>query len=100
MSSQDAAYGDAVKKVLELSGFGKPNPVQELAIRKGLAGSRNMVVAAPTASGKTLIAEMAALDTVRKSRKVVYIVPLKALASETQLAALAPTPLPANSVPP
>ncbi|MCK4714200.1 MAG: DEAD/DEAH box helicase, partial [Candidatus Aenigmarchaeota archaeon] len=82
MSSQDAVYRDAVSKVLELSGFEKPNPVQELAIKKGLAGNRNMVVAAPTASGKTLIAEIAALDTVRNNRKVMYIVPLKALASE------------------
>ncbi len=82
MSSQDAACRDAVRKALELSGFDKPNPVQELAIENGLIGERNMVVAAPTASGKTLIAEMAALDTVSRNRKVVYIVPLKALASE------------------
>jgi helicase len=41
-----------------------------------------MVVAAPTASGKTLIAEMAALEAIRKGGKAVYIVPLRALASE------------------
>jgi helicase len=73
---------EAVGKVLELSGFERPNPVQELAIRKGLLGKRNMVVAAPTASGKTLIAEIATLRTIRENRKVVYIVPLRALASE------------------
>jgi len=81
MTSGDAD-SDAVKKVLELSGFDKPNPVQELAIEKGLLGKRNMVVAAPTASGKTLIAEIAALRAIRENLKVVYIVPLKALASE------------------
>jgi helicase len=41
-----------------------------------------MVIAAPTASGKTLTAEIAALHMLWKGRKVLYIVPLKALASE------------------
>jgi helicase len=82
MTSKDRPPDEAVQKVLELSGFDKPNPVQELAIKEGLLGKGNMVVAAPTASGKTLIAEIAALRAIRENRKVVYIVPLKALASE------------------
>lgn len=73
---------DPVKKMLEASGFEKLNPPQEKALDKGLLKGENMVVAAPTASGKTGIAEIAALDTIRKNRKVVYIVPLRALASE------------------
>lgn len=82
MASSDTSLGEAALKVLELSGFDSPNPVQELALKNGLLGDKNMVVAAPTASGKTLIAEMAALQTIRQGRKAVYIVPLKALASE------------------
>ncbi|MFH1978100.1 MAG: DEAD/DEAH box helicase [Candidatus Aenigmatarchaeota archaeon] len=73
---------DPVNKVLELSGYEKLNPAQELAVKMGLVGDKNLVVAAPTASGKTLMAEIAALDTIQKGGKVIYIVPLKALASE------------------
>lgn len=73
---------EVVQKVLELSGFKEANPVQRLSIKKGLLSQKNLVLAAPTASGKTLIAEMAALQTIRENKKVVYIVPLRALASE------------------
>jgi len=42
-----------------------------------------MIVAAPTASGKTFIAELAMVNqAVKQGKKAVYIVPLKALASE------------------
>lgn len=73
---------DIVDKVLKASGFKTLNPPQELALKAGLLEDKSMVVASPTASGKTLIAEMAALNTIQKGGKVVYIVPLRALASE------------------
>jgi helicase len=73
---------DAAAKVLEISGIKQLNPAQQAALDRGLLSDSNMVIAAPTASGKTLIAEIAALDTLQKGRKVLYIVPLKALASE------------------
>ncbi len=73
---------DSIQKVLELSGFSELNPAQRAAVDAGLLNDKNLVVAAPTASGKTLIAEIAALDTIKKGRKVVYIVPLRALATE------------------
>ncbi len=72
----------SVKQVLDASGFPEPNPVQKKALDSGLLSGRNMVLAAPTASGKTLVAEMAAFNTIRKGKKVIYIVPLRALASE------------------
>ncbi|MFH1445220.1 MAG: DEAD/DEAH box helicase [Nanoarchaeota archaeon] len=71
-----------VQKVLDLSGIASLNPVQKKALDMGLLDDGNMVVAAPTASGKTLVAEFAALDAIKKNKKVVYIVPLKALATE------------------
>ncbi len=71
----------AVEKALEASGFPGLNPPQQAAVDKGVL-EKSMIVAAPTASGKTLIAEIAALDTIKKGGKVVYVVPLKALASE------------------
>ena len=55
---------ESVKKVLELSGLREPNPAQREALDKGLLGPRNMVVAAPTASGKTLLAEIAAIKAI------------------------------------
>ncbi|UCD03046.1 MAG: DEAD/DEAH box helicase [Candidatus Aenigmatarchaeota archaeon] len=71
-----------VNKVLEVSGFPEINPVQKAALDAGLLDGENMVLAAATASGKTLAAEMAMLKAVNQKKKTLYIVPLKALASE------------------
>lgn len=68
--------------VLDSSGFPDFNPVQKEALEKGLLDGKNLIVAAPTASGKTLVAELAAVSAFLKGKKTVYIVPLKALASE------------------
>ena len=58
-------------------------PAQEKAIKKGLLEGKNLLVCTPTASGKTLIAELACFKAVFENKgKAVYIVPLKALASE------------------
>jgi len=61
----------------------KLRPAQEKAVKKGLLEGKNLLVCTPTASGKTLIAELAAMKSVIEGRgKAIYIVPLKALASE------------------
>ncbi|HXW98806.1 MAG TPA: ATP-dependent DNA helicase [Methanomicrobiales archaeon] len=57
-------------------------PPQEECVRAGLFDGRNLLVAIPTASGKTLIAEMAMHHHIARGGKCLYIVPLKALASE------------------
>lgn len=58
-------------------------PAQEKAINAGLLDGKNLIVCTPTASGKTLIAELAMMKNIlEKKGKAVYIVPLKALASE------------------
>jgi len=57
-------------------------PPQEDAINAGIFDGENLVVAIPTASGKTMIAEMAMLNSVKNGGKAIYIVPLRALASE------------------
>lgn len=56
-------------------------PHQEEAINHLQAG-RNVVVSVPTASGKSLIAYVAIYREFLKGRKSMYIVPLRALASE------------------
>ena len=58
-------------------------PSQEKAVKKGLFKKNNLLICTPTASGKTLIAEFAMLKQIlEKGGKAVYIVPLKALATE------------------
>ncbi len=56
-------------------------PPQADAIAPALSG-KNMVLSIPTASGKSLVAYLAILNSVLKGGKALYIVPLKALASE------------------
>lgn len=70
-------YGILEKEIKDL------RPAQEKSIKKGLLEGRNLLVCTPTASGKTLIAELAALKSIIEGKgKAVYIVPLTALASE------------------
>ncbi len=58
-------------------------PLQELAVKKHqLFGGGNLLIQAPTSSGKTFVGEMAAVHTALRRKKVVYMVPLKALAEE------------------
>jgi helicase len=56
-------------------------PHQREAIEK-VAEGKNVLVTVPTAAGKTVIAYAGILHNFRKGRKSLYIVPLKALASE------------------
>ncbi len=69
--------------ILSERGIRGLRPCQVKAIDAGLFSDRNLLVCTPTASGKTLVAEMAALNGILHDRgKAVYIVPLRALASE------------------
>ena len=68
--------------ILLKRGIKKLNPVQEEAVRKGFLDGENLVVSSPTASGKTLIGELGIVKAISMRRKAIYLVPLKALASE------------------
>lgn len=58
-------------------------PLQEEAVmRTGVLQNKSLIVFAPTSSGKTFIAELAALKHLESSRGVIYLVPTKALAEE------------------
>ena len=57
-------------------------PPQESAVEAGVTTGENVVASVPTASGKTLIAELAMLSSLERGGKALYIVPLRALASE------------------
>jgi len=57
-------------------------PPQAEAVESGVTEGENLVASIPTASGKTLIAELAMLSSVARGGTALYIVPLRALASE------------------
>jgi helicase len=58
------------------------NPVQLEAIRKGVLAGRNMVISTPTASGKTLVAELLLVKRALEGKIGIYLTPLRALAGE------------------
>ncbi|MBI1970093.1 DEAD/DEAH box helicase [Candidatus Woesearchaeota archaeon] len=69
--------------VLEKYSITELRPAQAKAMKAGLLEGNNLLVCTPTASGKTLVAEIAALHSIlNRKGKAIYIVPLKALASE------------------
>jgi len=70
-------------KAIKLYGISKLNDPQEKAVKSGLFENKNLVISARTASGKTLIAEMATLNTILiKKGKVVYLAPLRSISHE------------------
>jgi len=71
-----------VVNILKKRGIKDLFPPQAIAVEKGLFSNKNMVIAVPTASGKTLIAELAMLWDIIRGGKCLYVVPLRALASE------------------
>jgi helicase len=74
---------DSVKEVLLGLRIVELFPPQEETIQAGVLEGKNIVLASPTASGKTLIAELCALKHVlEEGGKVIYLSPLRALASE------------------
>ena len=64
------------------SGIMELYPPQAEAVKKGFLDGKSLLAAIPTASGKTLLAEMAMLKSIAEGGKAIYIVPLRALASE------------------
>ena len=67
-------------RVVEWHGFRLlPFQIQAVdAVRNG----HNVLVAAPTGAGKTLVAEYAVEDAVKRGKRVVYTSPIKALSSQ------------------
>ena len=76
------ATNPEVKIILDSLGYSSLYPPQELALSKGLLENRNLLITTPTASGKTLIAVIAAIKPIEKGLKVVYLTPLRAIATE------------------
>jgi helicase len=74
---------EQLKELIIQNGITELYPPQEEAIRAGALEGKNLVLASPTASGKTLVAELCCMKHVlEKGGKAFYLVPLRALASE------------------
>ncbi len=72
-----------IAHILAKKGYKKLHPPQVTALESGVLEGKNFVLAMPTASGKTLIAELAMIKSIlAKNGKALYVVPLRALASE------------------
>jgi len=72
-----------VKRILLDRGIEELYPPQADAINTGVLDGGNLVLASPTASGKTLIAELCAMKHVlERGGKVLYLTPLRALTWE------------------
>ncbi|MCW4000283.1 MAG: DEAD/DEAH box helicase [Candidatus Bathyarchaeota archaeon] len=83
MKIAELSVPQSVKDVLDSQGICELFPPQEDCIRAGVLEGQNIVLASPTASGKTLIAELCAMKHVLEGGgKVIYLSPLRALASE------------------
>jgi len=70
-----------IKEMLKRKGIKELYPPQAKALPIALEG-KNVVVAIPTAAGKSLIAYIPILQAALKGEKSLYIVPLRALARE------------------
>ncbi len=79
----DLDIPEELRRVLEGMGYRELTPVQTKCVERGLLEGRNLLVVSPTGSGKTLVAELAGLtEVLREGRKMVYLVPLVALANQ------------------
>lgn len=69
-------------KLYEERGYKELYPPQAEAVERGLLEDKNMLLALATASGKTFLAELAMLKAALQAKRSLYIVPLRALATE------------------
>lgn len=82
ISSIDVELPEVIARGLRDKGVVDFKPHQLEALQNGLLDGDSIVVSAPTASGKTLIGEIALVNTALKGFKGIYTSPLKALAYE------------------
>lgn len=81
MRVADLGIDARIVEILKAQGIEELYPPQADGIGPALLGE-NLVLAIPTASGKSLVAYLAILASVLRGGKALYIVPLRALAAE------------------
>jgi len=70
------------KRLLARRGITKLMPVQEAALRSGLLEGESLLVVSATASGKTLIGELAGVERALRGERFLFLVPLVAIANQ------------------
>ena len=75
-------FDEEIKNCLIKWGISSVTDVQERALAAGVVVGENLVVCAPTSSGKTLVGEIAVLQALRAGRRSLYLVSHKALADQ------------------
>jgi archaea-specific helicase len=81
ISMDDIKIPAKFKKALKTQGT-HLLPVQVLALQNGLMDGENLLVVSATASGKTLIGELAGIPQALKGGKFLFLTPLVALANQ------------------
>jgi len=83
MRIEELSVDERIIRALKERGIDELYPPQAEALRSGVLEGKNLILAIPTASGKTLVAEIVMLNKLfKEGGKAVYLVPLKALAEE------------------
>ncbi|NWF94688.1 MAG: DEAD/DEAH box helicase [Candidatus Thorarchaeota archaeon] len=86
MRLRDIPINRRVTELVESLGISDLFPPQEEAFRTSVLSGRNLVMAATTGSGKTLVSEMSVLNAILNTGgKALYLVPLKSLAREKHM---------------
>ena len=73
---------NSFKKILTKTGNKKLLPVQFLALKHNLLNDESLLVVSATASGKTLIGELAGIPKAMRGKKFIFLTPLVALANQ------------------
>ncbi|AMQ18302.1 ATP-dependent DNA helicase [Thermococcus peptonophilus] len=83
MKVDELPVDERIKRVIRGRGIEELYPPQAEALKSGVLEGKNLVLAIPTASGKTLVSEIVMVNKLlSEGGKAVYLVPLKALAEE------------------
>ncbi len=82
MSINQLTIPDAFKRSLKTQGSTHLLPVQYMALENGLLDGKSLLVVSATASGKTLIGELAGIPRALQGQKFIFLTPLVALANQ------------------
>ncbi|MCV0401104.1 MAG: DEAD/DEAH box helicase [Nitrosopumilus sp.] len=83
MNIEKLKLPESAIEFLKSQGYAKLYPPQADSVKFGLLDGKSILVSAPTASGKTLIAMLAMMSYLSNNKgKVIYLSPLRALAAE------------------
>ncbi len=81
-SVEELEISGELKRLLAKRGITRLMPVQEAALRSGLLEGEDLLVVSATASGKTLIGELAGVERALRGERFLFLVPLVAIANQ------------------